>query len=63
WSVLTRQCVDRRIGEIETLAREVASWEQAGNVAKATVEWRFGVGEARTKLARLYPITTPVAED
>jgi len=41
----------------------VASWEAARNVAKATVDWRFGVAEARTTLARLYPITTTVAED
>jgi len=41
----------------------VASWERARNAAKATVDWRFGVGEARTTLARLYPVTTPVAED
>jgi len=63
WSVLTRQCVDRRIGEIETLRQEVASWERARNAAKATVDWRFGVGEARTTLARLYPVITPVAEE
>lgn len=63
WSVLTRQCVDRRIGDVETLAREVAAWEAPRNTAKTTVDWRFGVSEARTTLARLYPITTPVAED
>ncbi len=55
WPVLTRQCLDRRLGEIETVRREVATWERARNTAKATVQWRFGVGEARTKLARLYP--------
>ena len=63
WSVLTRQCIDRRIGDVVTLAREVAAWQAARNAAKATVDWRFGVGEARTTLARLYPLTTPVAED
>jgi hypothetical protein len=63
WSVLTRQCIDRRIGEIETLREEVASWERERNGAQVTVDWRFGVGEARTTLARLYPITTLVAED
>ncbi len=63
WSVLTRQCLDRRIGAIETLREEVAAWEAARNAAKATVDWRFGVGEARTTLTRLYPVTTPVAED
>jgi len=63
WSVLTRQCIDRRIGEIETLRREIAAWEAPRNAAKATVDWRFGVAEARTTLQRLYPVTTPVAED
>jgi DDE superfamily endonuclease len=63
WSVLTRQCIDRRIGAIETLREEVASWERERNGAQVTVDWRFGVGEARTTLARLYPITTRVAED
>ena len=55
WSVLVRQCLDRRIGEMETLIREVAGWEAARNAAGTKVDWRFGVGEARTKLARLYP--------
>jgi hypothetical protein len=63
WSVLTRQCVDRRIGDVEALAREVAAWQAPRNEAKATVDWRFGVTEARTTLARLYPVTTPVAMD
>ena len=55
WSVLTRQCLERRIGDIETLRREVGAWERERNAAKATVQWRFGVEEARVKLARLYP--------
>ncbi len=63
WSVLVRQCADRRIGAIETLRREIAAWEAPRNAVKTTVDWRFGVNEARTTLARLYPITTPVAED
>lgn len=63
WSMLTRQCLDRRIGDVERLRQEIAAWEGPRNVAKTTVNWRFGVGEARTKLARLYPVTTSVAED
>ena len=63
WSVLTRQCVDRRIGDVERLAREVAAWQAPRNAAHVTVDWRFDVSEARTKLKRLYPATTPVAED
>ncbi|GAC1645187.1 MAG: IS630 family transposase [Chloroflexota bacterium] len=62
WSVLTRQCLDRRIGGVARLRQEIAAWEGPRNVAKTTVDWRFGVGEARTKLARLYPITTSVAD-
>jgi hypothetical protein len=63
WSVLTRQCLGRRIGDVTTLAREVAAWQAPRNAAKTTVDWRFGVGEARTTLARLYPLITPVAKD
>ena len=55
WSVLGRQCLDRRLGDIETVRQEVAAWQERRNAAKATVQWRFGVGEARVKLARLYP--------
>lgn len=55
WSVLTRQCLGRRIGDAATLAQEVAAWQGPRNAAEVKVDWRFGVGEARTKLARLYP--------
>jgi len=55
WSVLTRQCLARRLGDIETVRREVGAWQETRNAARATVDWRFGVDEARTKLTRLYP--------
>jgi hypothetical protein len=55
WSVLTRQCLDRRVADTERLTREVAAWEGERNAAGTTVDWRFGIDEARTKLARLYP--------
>jgi len=55
WSVLTQQCLDRRIADTETLAREIAAWEAPRNKTKATVDWRFTTAKARTKLARLYP--------
>jgi hypothetical protein len=55
WSVLVRQCLDRRIGDVEMLAGEVAAWQAPRNAAQVKVDWRFGVREARTKLARLYP--------
>jgi hypothetical protein len=55
WSVLGRQCLDRRVGDVETLAREVAAWEGPRNAARVRVDWRFTTEKARTRLARLYP--------
>ncbi len=58
WSVLGGQCLDRRIGDVETLTREVAAWgAQDRNAAKATVALALHhASDARTKLARLYAI-------
>jgi transposase len=54
-SILESQCLDRRIPDQETLGTEVGAWEQARNEQHATVNWRFNVANARTKLKRLYP--------
>lgn len=54
-SVLSRQCLKRRIGDPDTLKDEVAAWVTARNVTKTTVEWRFTTDDARIKLKRLYP--------
>jgi hypothetical protein len=54
-SVLTKQCLDRRIGEQEELRAEVAAWEQRRNMAKCRVDWQFTTADARVKLKRLYP--------
>lgn len=54
-SVLSRQCLDRRIPDLETLTREVAAWEQARNADPRPVNWRFTIPDARIKLKRLYP--------
>jgi hypothetical protein len=54
-SVLTKQCLDRRIPDTETLVREVAAWEAHRNAAKAKIDWQFTTGKARIKLKRLYP--------
>jgi DDE superfamily endonuclease len=54
-SALSRQCLERRLGDIPTLRREVAAWEAPRNAARATVHWRFTSTDARTKLHRLYP--------
>ena len=54
-SVLSRQCLERRIPDAERLAREIGAWEQERNEGGATVQWRFTASEAREKLERLYP--------
>jgi len=54
-SVLSRQCLARRISDEETLKREVKAYENRRNAAKATINWRFTSGDARLKLHRLYP--------
>ncbi len=58
-SVLVRQCLRRRIPDIETLGREVGAWCEARNLSKASVEWRFTAEDARTKLRKLYPSIEP----
>jgi transposase len=55
FSVLTRQCLDRRIPDQETLKQHIAAWEKARNREAHTVDWRFTTTDARIKLKRLYP--------
>lgn len=54
-SVLSGQCLDRRIGDPATLATAIAAWEQQRNQVQATVHWRFTTAQARDKLHRVYP--------
>lgn len=56
-SVLSRQCLNRRIADIQTLRAEVQAWEQERNQLPHTVHWQFTTKDARTKLKRLYPET------
>ena len=53
--VLTRQCLNRRIPDKQTLSAEVAAWEHRRNTSEVSVNWRFTTTEARIKLKRLYP--------
>ncbi len=53
-AVLSRQCLSRRLGSPEEVARQIAAWEEQRNAAGATVTWRFTTALARTKLRRLY---------
>lgn len=55
-SVLSRQCLERRIPDKETMENEVAAWQCSRNTAEAKIDWRFTNDDARIKLKRLYPI-------
>ena len=55
-SILSRQCLNRRIPDQQTLRREVEAWEGKRNECKATMDWRFTTDDARIKLKRLYPV-------
>ena len=54
-SILVIQSLDRRIPDIYTLQRQTMAWQNSRNAQKATIHWRFGLDEARTKLSRFYP--------
>jgi hypothetical protein len=54
-SVLTKQCLDRRIPDMETLQAETKAWEQDRNARQKGVNWQFTTQDARIKLKRLYP--------
>jgi len=56
-NVLTRQCLDRRIGNKTTLVREVKAWTEKRNKEQRGVNWRFTTKDARIKLKKLYPST------
>jgi hypothetical protein len=58
--ILSRQCLDRRIGERQLLTTEVAAWETDRNNAECKVHWHFTTADARIKLRRLYPVIQPV---
>jgi len=54
-SSMTRQCLDRRIGDIEILRQETQAWDKASNKKQRGVDWQFKIDEARVKLKSLYP--------
>ncbi len=56
FSVFSRQCLNRRIGDEETLKREIAALERERNEACATIDWRFSTTDARSKLEHIYPV-------
>lgn len=54
-SLLTRQCLHRRISSMEILQQEAQAWYEKRNVKQKAVDWQFTCEDARIKLKRLYP--------
>jgi len=59
WSIVSRECLARRIATPESLAAEVATYQARRNALAQPIEWRFTCDKARLKLHRLYPSTPP----
>jgi hypothetical protein len=55
WSVLARQCLNRRIPDVAMLETEIAAWVATRNAARVTVAWLFTQEEARHRLLWLVP--------
>jgi len=55
-SILSKQCIDRRIPSLEILNREILAWETDYNQNRRSVNWQFTTDCARTKLKSLYPV-------
>ena len=54
-SILTKQCLGRRIPDLATLKSQVAAWQNQRNESDKGVDWQFTAKDARVKLKRLYP--------
>jgi hypothetical protein len=54
-SALTRQCLDRRIDDLNDLNTELAAWQNATNADHRPIRWHFTTSDARTRLRHLYP--------
>lgn len=55
FSVLGKQCLDRRIDNSDLLKQEAAAWEAQRNQAAIGANWKFTTEDARVKLRKLYP--------
>ena len=55
-SILSKQCINRRIADIGTLNKELAAWEKENNENYKSINWQSKTEDARVKLRKLYPM-------
>lgn len=54
-NIMTRECLNRRIPDIETLRAELKAWNEAYNSTPTEINWQFSNETSRVKLKSLYP--------
>jgi transposase len=54
-SILSKQCLARRIPSEWRLITEIVAWEESRNAKKAKIRWNFTVAEARKVFKEHYP--------
>lgn len=55
FSILSKQCLDRRIPNQKKLKKEISAWVKKRNSISTPMKWRFTTKDARIKLKKLYP--------
>ena len=53
-SVLTKQCLDRRLSTLENVQQQVSTWSRNRNHDRATINWTFNHADARRVFPELY---------
>ena len=54
FSALARQCLNRRIGSLDELGRQVDLWQAERNDRAVKIHWSFRVATAEVKLRKWY---------
>lgn len=58
FSILSKQCLHRRIPDQETMRKEIKAWQEERNASKVGCNWQLTTEDARIKLKKLYPTLT-----
>lgn len=62
-NIMTRECLDRRIPNIESLRSELRAWNDDYNNDPSPVNWQFKTSDSRIKLKKLYPDIDKIRKD
>ncbi len=61
-SALGRQCLSRRIADLERMQQEIAAWEEERNNQQPKINWSFRTQDARIKLESLLSNTDRLSD-